>query len=89
MKKFKVEFQGGQSRYSDFACNYMLAKIGDVELYAERTSDQFREFDECAETWDEFIESWDEYSYSVLREEIVEQAKEEGINPESLQFFWD
>ena len=30
-----AEYSGGQSRYGDYAVDYELVRIGDIELYAE------------------------------------------------------
>ena len=35
MKKYKVEFSGGESRQGINAVNYMLVDVDGIELYAE------------------------------------------------------
>lgn len=35
MKKYEVDYQGGESRYGIEPVDYMLVKIDDIELYAE------------------------------------------------------
>ena len=100
MEKFKVDFQGGETRYGNSGCNYMLCNAiidedGDeieVELYAEVSCDDYN--DECTienkygET--EFdVDKFDEISYPILKENIINQAKEYGISEEQLKFWWD
>ncbi len=85
-EKITVDFQGGEM--GEQGGNYMLAKVevdGEtVELYAEvHVTDEF--FDENGEYMDN---EFDEYSYPILKDEIIKQAKENGINPESLNFYW-
>ena len=84
--------------------NYMLANTinenGDsVELYAEvKVEDSPFELDysgaetpnEKAEIADKFDhDGFDSYSYPLLKEEIIRQAIENGINPEKLRFYCD
>ena len=71
----KVTFDGGQGRYADNAVNYMLADVDGVELYAEL------EIPDDADP--------DEYGYNELKEEIISQAKERGIDVGRLEFWWD
>ncbi len=35
MKKYEVDYQGGESRYGIEPVDYMLVMIDDIELYAE------------------------------------------------------
>lgn len=78
MKKYKVAFQAAEARYSTKACNFMMAKIGDDELYAEVI-------------WDNGMDEteFDNYSYPILKEEILRQAKELGVEESQLEFWWD
>lgn len=73
MKKFFVEYDGGQSRYSDCGIDYMLADVDGVELYAEAEP---HEDDETG-------------TYDELKAAILEQAAENGIAAESLKFWFD
>jgi len=34
-KKVEVSYSGGESRIGNYAVDYMLANVGDIELYAE------------------------------------------------------
>lgn len=79
-KKVEVTFSGGQSRNGDHAVNYMLANVGDVELYAE---------DPIPEDLGEDTSSFDDGSYERLKAEIIAQAKTSGIDPDTLSFWWD
>ena len=79
MAKYKVNYQGGESRYSNAAVDYMIVKVPDpenedemIELYTEREAFT----DEC-------------YTYDDLKAEIVSQARENGIDPEILVFYYD
>lgn len=73
MKK-KVEFLGGVGNNAN-AVNYMEVAFPDVTLYSEIEIPG--------------DENPDEYGYDFLKEEIIRQAKENNINPESLKFWWD
>lgn len=35
MKKFEVQYQGGQGRYTSEAVDYMIVTVNGIELYAE------------------------------------------------------
>ena len=43
MKKYEVEFNGGESRYGAEAVDYMMADIDGVELYAEAPAGETEE----------------------------------------------
>lgn len=73
MKKYKVEFSGGQSRTGANSVNYMLVEVEDTELYAE-----------CDITDAE--EENDFFGFDELKDSIIEQAEENGINIEALEF---
>lgn len=65
---------------------------GDIRLYAEIPDDE-ESLKECG-CWDEKHEdvdmnAFDEYSYPLLKEEIIRQAKENNIPIEILEFHWD
>lgn len=59
-----VIFEGGESRNKpQTACDYMIAHVGDIELYAELPA---LDEDECG-------------NYDELLAAIIDQAKENGI----------
>lgn len=70
-----VEFSGGPGRNVNAAVNYMLAKIDEIELYAEMEVPEDADFDE--------------YGYDELKDEIIAQAKENDIDVSLLKFWWD
>lgn len=78
MERYKVAFQGAEARYSTKACNFMMVKIGENELYAEVIWDN--DMDET---------EFDNYSYPILKDEIIRQAKEIGVEENQLEFWWD
>lgn len=88
MAKYKVNYQGGESRNSNAAVDYMIVKVPDpenedevIELYAEMENP----------TWDEETEAFTDecYTYDDLKAEIVSQARENSIDPETLVFYYD
>jgi hypothetical protein len=86
-KKITVDFLGGEM--GEQGGNYMLANVEvdgeEIELYAE-----VHLTDEYIDENGEYMESeFDDYSYPILKEEIINQAKKNGINPENLKFYWD
>ncbi len=70
-----VEFSGGPGRNVNAAVNYMLADVDGIELYAEMEVPENANFDE--------------YGYDELKDEIIAQAKENGIDESLLKFWWD
>lgn len=68
----KVRYDAGESRQGNEAVDFMIANVGDVELYAEATPDAD---DECG-------------TYETLKAEIIRQAKANGIRPEELLFMY-
>ena len=80
-----VTFAGGESREdSNLGCNYMIAKDGSTELYAEKlVPDEWYDMDEIP---DDERERFDDASFVELKDEIIEQAKEYGIDPSDLVF---
>lgn len=81
-----VTFLGGESREdSDLGCNYMIARNGNTELYTEKlVPDEWYDMDEIP---DEEREKFDDASFAELKEEIIRQAKESGIDPADLKFW--
>ena len=80
MKKIKVSYTGGESRYGKNACDFMAAKVpssdGDViELYAERDPGDYAD-EETA-------------TYTDLKADILAQAREKGVNPSILHFWYN
>lgn len=86
MDKIRVEFLGGESRWNcGLDVNYMMAEVetddDTIELYAECTYEG-TEFDK--EPFD--VDGFDDYSYPILKEEIIRQAEENGIDVNRLVF---
>lgn len=69
----KVEYQGGESRHGSGAVDYMLARAGAVELYAEAPADP----------------ADDTATYDALKADILRQAEAAGIQQADLQFYYD
>lgn len=89
----EVDFQGGESRTECEDCNYMLAKYinqngEEDELYSEILVREFLGEEETEES-DFNLNEWDEYSYPLLKESIIQQAKKKGVNVKRLKFAWD
>lgn len=85
MTRIKVDFQGGESRYTaGKAVDYMIASTEidgqEIELYAESENP----------TWDEEKEEFEDETatYAELKEEILRQAEEAGIPESSLDFIY-
>ena len=73
MEKIMVEYQAGPSRHSSKGIDFMLADVDGIELYAEL----------------ENLTDDETSTYEDLKAAILEQAKENGIDPESLSFRYD
>lgn len=77
MKKYKVTYQGGEGRYTNEAVDWMMVTIEtddeQIELYAER----------------EMIEGDETANYDDLKADILRQAEENGIDKNSLVFWFD
>ena len=102
MKKINVLFQGGQSRYGDSSCDFMLAELANGgELYAEVNPEDYLSDDERAEweaeqreeaeggrpaDWCRFEDMVEERVYEALKAEILAQAETKGISAEVLEF---
>jgi len=82
-EKIKIGFYAGESRYKKGIVNYLISlRHIEPELYAEIIVPE-----ECFDDEGEFIDSDAEnYGYEELKAEIIEQAIEEGIKPEQLEF---
>lgn len=93
MKKTKVLFEGGTTRISNKGCNYMIANAvnadGDeVELYAEyEAPEDLTEDDVYDAVRFYLLHEFDRVSYPVLKDEIIRQAEENGVDVDSLEFF--
>lgn len=77
MKKYKVTYQGGEGRYTTAAVDWMMVTIETddepIELYAER----------------EMVEGDETATYDDLKADILRQAEENGIDKDSLIFWFD
>ena len=77
MARTKIEYKVGMARDETGAVDYMLGFVeteaGVIELYAESP----------------MSDSDETCTYEALREEILEQAAEEGIDGDSLVFYYD
>lgn len=73
METIKVDFMAGESRENNRAVNYMVATVGDLELYAEV---EIPEQQEESGT----------YGYDSLKAEIISQAEKNQIPAERLEF---
>lgn len=79
MKKYKVEFQTGTSRYGTETVDYMLVSVPaegmediglEAELYAEES----------------IVPGNEDANYEALKAEILHLAEEANIVPECLEF---
>lgn len=82
-KIYNVDFQMGPGRNCPDDVDYMLATVGDVELYAEEPVPNWVR----PETKD--VSKFDSEVYPRLKAAIIEQAKAAGIDPDTLAFWWD
>lgn len=83
----KVTFEGGSSRANNRGCNYMIADVDDgIELYAECEEPEEWIGKDVDEISPEDLNRFDDESFDVLKEEIIRQAKENGVDVNSLQF---
>lgn len=77
MKKYKVTYQSGEGRYTTAAVDWMMVTIETddepIELYAER----------------EMVEGDETATYDDLKADILRQAEENGIDKDSLIFWFD
>ena len=77
MKKYKVTYQGGEGRYTTAAVDWMMVTVETddepIELYAER----------------EIVEGDETATYDDLKADILRQAEENGIDKDSLIFWFD
>lgn len=77
MKKYKVTYQGGEGRYTTAAVDWMMVTVETddepIELYAER----------------EMVEGDETATYDDLKADILRQAEENGIDKDSLIFWFD
>lgn len=77
MKKYKVTYQGGEGRYTTAAVDWMMVTIETddepIEMYAER----------------EMVEGDETATYDDLKADILRQAEENGIDKDSLVFWFD
>ena len=73
--KIRVQFEAGTSRSGDYGVNYLItAPSEDIDLYAEiRVPDG----------------ASDDFGYLALKQEILQQAEEAGVDPDRLAFQYD
>lgn len=92
--KIQVRYEAGQSRYSTAGVEYMLATIGEHELYAEINPTDYcdaagltvEEFSALYESGEDTPEAVEDAVYFTLQAMILEQAKDAGISTEMLAF---
>lgn len=80
MEKFEVLFSGGEG-LNGGAVNFMLVNVGSIRLYAEYDLSEFSE--------EEYFDNQDEIdgmTFFQLKEEIIKQAIENGIDSQILEF---
>lgn len=86
MKKYRIQFEGGESRHDDYAVNYLICMDAPegVTLYAECPSPCHQdEYGEWVQDCSEF------YGYHALKADILAQAAEAGIPVDQLEFWCD
>lgn len=69
----KIQFEAGTSRHSNESVNYLIC-LDDDRLYAETAVPDGAS---------------DDYGYMALKAEILREAAEIGINPDTLEFWYD
>lgn len=80
-KMLKIQWLNGESRTQETPCIYAIAKTDDSELYAEYLLSE-EEIDADGEPTEEADAAAAEY----LRSQIIEQAKENGLTENDLDF---
>ena len=70
----QIQFEAGISRHSDDGVNYLMGEIEGITLYAECIVPEV-----CSE----------DYGYLDLKEDILRQAIENGIDTRTLEFQYD
>ena len=83
MEKITVIFEGGIANDGVHACNYMLARTEDadgdpIELYSEVLMPENLRDDE--------VDAFDAATYPILKEDIINQAIDAGIDANQLVF---
>ena len=83
MEKITVIFEGGIANDGVHACNYMLARTEDadgdpIELYSEVSLPENLRDDE--------VDAFDAATYPILKEDIINQAIDAGIDANQLVF---
>lgn len=91
MKKYDVDFQGNWmqlilSKDRDEEEWTVLSSVSDMDCYNSggrfSTKTEIRLYAESDETDEDAL-------YEELKAAIIEQAEEEGIDPDSLSFYYD
>ena len=83
MEKITVIFEGGIANDGVHACNYMFARTEDadgdpIELYSEVSLPENLRDDE--------VDAFDAATYPILKEDIINQAIDAGIDANQLVF---
>ena len=83
MEKITVIFEGGIANDGVHACNYMLARTEDadgdsIDLYSEVLMPENLRDDE--------VDAFDAATYPILKEDIINQAIDAGIDANQLVF---
>lgn len=86
MKKYTVQFLGGEMRDGEHSGNYMIVQVKDldgdaIELYAEYPAPELG-----SDSVQDDLDSFDEQSYPVLKREIIRQAAAVGVSADELNF---
>ena len=86
MEKIKVEYLGGESRFSNRAANFMLvnAEIDgeEVEIYAEYVYPDISE--EEKEDYDYIAHEWD--GFDECKADFLEEARQYGLSEDDFDF---
>ena len=103
MRKIEVLYSGGESRYGQNGCDFMMAEVSSsdgemIELFAERDPADYVD-EETAEAMradhidvDSLYEKYPDLetaAYDDLKADILAQAREKGIDPSLLHFWFD
>ena len=88
MEKFTVIFEGGIANDGVHACNYMLARTEDadgdsIDLYS---IDLYSEVLMPENLRDDEVDAFDAATYPILKEDIINQAIDAGIDANQLVF---
>ena len=84
--KYVVGFYGGELLDGISVGDYMICRIKGITLYAEvpLTGTEWDNSDDP-----DIPFRFSEYAYPILKQDIIGQAKKNGIDPNELVFIWD